>query len=221
MNKENYTYDLIKRNNRFSVSILSEDTPAKVINKLGFVSGKDHDKWDEFKYEEWNDLPIVKEHAMGHMLCEVQTMVETSTHYVFLAKVVDTLKDDGKKAMTYEYYHNVIKGKAPKKAPTYQSEEKVASANTVSKEIWVCSICGYVYEGDNFEAESDDYVCPICYQPKEVFEKKIIEEEIKMEEKKWVCSVCQYEYDGENFENESEDYVCPICGVPKLMFEEK
>ncbi len=33
---------------------------------------------------------------------------------------------------------------------------------------WRCSVCGYVYEGDELP---DDFVCPVCQQPAEVFEK--------------------------------------------------
>ncbi len=33
---------------------------------------------------------------------------------------------------------------------------------------YVCSICGYVYEGD-IENEPDDYTCPLCGMPKAVF----------------------------------------------------
>ena len=218
MNKENYTYELIRNNNKFSVSILSEKTNPIVISKLGFVSGKDNDKWSDFAFEEMDGLPIVKENAVGHMICEVVSMQETSTHFVILAKVVNTKKDSKEKAMTYVYYHDVIKGKAPKKAPTYQEEVKAES-----KDMWVCSVCGYVYDGEDFEKESEDYTCPICHVPKSMFDKKEAKkEEVKMENKDvWVCSVCGYVYDGDDFENESEDYVCPICGVPKLMFEKK
>lgn len=43
----------------------------------------------------------------------------------------------------------------------------------MSEEVkWVCSICGYVYDGPDFEAEADDYVCPLCKVPKEMFEQK-------------------------------------------------
>lgn len=165
MNKDNYTYELIKRNNQFSVSILSEATNPEVINKLGFVSGKDNDKWNGFAYDHMDGLPIVKENTLGHMICEVQSMVETTTHFVILAKVINAAKDSKGTAMTYAYYHNVIKGKAPKKAPTYQEESEV-------KDVWVCSVCGYIYDGPNFEAEPDTYECPICHVPKMMFEKK-------------------------------------------------
>ena len=38
---------------------------------------------------------------------------------------------------------------------------------------WVCSVCGYVYDGETpFEELPDDWKCPVCKQPKAVFEKK-------------------------------------------------
>ena len=38
---------------------------------------------------------------------------------------------------------------------------------------YVCSVCYYEYEGETpFEELPEDYVCPICGQPKEVFEKQ-------------------------------------------------
>lgn len=55
--------------------------------------------------------------------------------------------------MTYAYYHNIIKGKALKNAPTYREE--------VTNDKWVCSLCGYVYDGDDVESEPDTYKRPI------------------------------------------------------------
>ena len=46
INKNNYTWELVQKNGRFSVSILSEKTRKEVIQKLGFVSGKDHGNKD-------------------------------------------------------------------------------------------------------------------------------------------------------------------------------
>jgi rubredoxin len=40
-----------------------------------------------------------------------------------------------------------------------------------SEKKWVCSVCGYEYDGDApFESLTDDYECPTCGQPKSVFE---------------------------------------------------
>ena len=34
--------------------------------------------------------------------------------------------------------------------------------------VYVCSVCGFVYEGD-LDAEPDDYKCPLCGCAKGVF----------------------------------------------------
>lgn len=165
MNKENYTYDLINKNKRFSVSILSEESDPGIISNLGFVSGKDNDKWENISKDHFNGLPIASDNANGWLECEMLKQMDADTHYVILAKVVDTRKGIAAKPMTYNYYHNVIKGKAPKKASTYRPEEEKQS----DQKHWTCTICGYVYEGDDFETLPADWVCPICKQGKDKF----------------------------------------------------
>ncbi|MBR1904263.1 MAG: rubrerythrin [Alphaproteobacteria bacterium] len=39
------------------------------------------------------------------------------------------------------------------------------------KKRYVCSICGFEYEGD-MDSEPNDYTCPICGMPKSVFKQK-------------------------------------------------
>ena len=60
--------------------------------------------------------------------------------------------------MTYDYYHRVVKGKAPKNAPTYRGEEEEKA--TSGKRKFRCDICGYEVESDG--PLPADYVCPIC-----------------------------------------------------------
>ena len=66
--------------------------------------------------------------------------------------------------MTYKYYHEVIKGKAPKTALTYIEEKNTGGENGMKK--YQCTICGYVYdeevEGTKFEDLPEDWVCPLC-----------------------------------------------------------
>ena len=172
MNKNNYTYEAIKKTGRFTVSILTEKTAPNVIAKLGFCSGRDTDKFDgkDFAWKEMGGLPVVKDNCAGHLVAEVLSMTEVETHYIILARVKDAQPCTNFEPMTYKYYHEVIKGSAPKNAPTYQAPVK-QEVITGSKEKWVCSICGYVYEGD-LTKESADWVCPICKQPKSKFVKQ-------------------------------------------------
>ncbi len=166
MNKKNFTCEAIKKTGRFAVSILSEHTSQNVIAKLGFTSGRDTDKFagNVFDWEKMKGMPIVKENAAGWILLDVIAMYEVDTHYIIVAKVTDAKAGADYTPMTYKYYHDVIKGKAPKNAPTYQEEKP-------KENVWVCSVCGYVYEGD-LTKEPEDYKCPICKQPKSVFVKQ-------------------------------------------------
>ena len=85
--------------------------------------------------------------------------------------MVDTVKGDGI-PMTYDYYHRVIKGNAPKNAPTYVAEEEKPktekqTAATTGKKKYKCQVCGYEVEVDG--ELPDDFKCPLCKQPKEKF----------------------------------------------------
>ena len=48
---------------------------------------------------------------------------------------------------------------------------EVESESSAQKKVYVCSICGYEYEGD-INSEPDDWTCPLCGQPKSVFKEK-------------------------------------------------
>ena len=165
VNKNNYTYGVIDKTKRFSVSVLSEQTPASVIGALGYASGKDTNKFANINYRVEKGLPLLNANCSGYFTCEVESIVDCGTHGIVLATVTDVYKGSDDVPMTYKYFHEVIKGKAPKNAPTYQAE------TPKPKEQYVCKICGYVYDGD-ITKEPDDYVCPICSAPKTLFEKK-------------------------------------------------
>ena len=53
---------------------------------------------------------------------------------------------DSDETVTYDYYRSRIKPAPPKLAPA-------------EKATWVCSVCGYVYEGETLPA---DFICPPC-----------------------------------------------------------
>ena len=166
INHSNYTNECIKRGGRFAISVLSEQSDPQIIGTFGFQSGRTVNKFDSVPFEVKGYMPVVKD-SCSYIACEVIDTMETETHTVFLGKVtdMDTMKDGT--PMTYAYYHNVVKGKSPKTAPTYVPEEETG------KDKYVCSICGYIYDGEvPFEELPEDYKCPICKQPKSVFKKE-------------------------------------------------
>ncbi len=168
MNHDNYTNSCIRKAGKFAVSILSVDSDPSLIGTFGFQSGKDVDKFSAVPYEMKEGLPVIPD-SCGYMVFQVLGETETSSHTIFLGELLDGDTYGTAEAMTYAYYHKVVKGKSPKNAPTYIPEEEKASE---TKTVWKCSVCGYEYDGDvPFEELPEDYKCPICGQPKEVFHK--------------------------------------------------
>ncbi|MDE6126224.1 MAG: flavin reductase [Muribaculaceae bacterium] len=157
LNKCNYTLEAIRENKRFSVSILAEDSDPAVIGKFGFFSSRDTDKYADFGFEVKDFVPYVKGRFAGRLILEAERFVDCGTHVVVLARLIDTVEGSGT-PMTYAYYHNVIKGKAPKSAPTYRADEDAPQPS--GKRRYECDICHYIVEVDG--ELPDDFVCPVC-----------------------------------------------------------
>ena len=118
LNKDSYTSEVIERNKKYAINILSEDTPKEVIMRLGFASGRDRDKMDRIDYKLRDGLPVINENCSGFMIFELVSKTRVDTHDIIIGKLIDGCRNEFT-PMTYKYYHEVIKGKAPKSAPTY------------------------------------------------------------------------------------------------------
>ena len=162
MNHDNYTHQCISKTGYFAVSILSEQTNPKLIGTFGFRSGKDMDKFAGVDYQMVEGLPVISD-ACGYLVCRVIDTMDTPTHTVFLGEVVECDVLEDAPAMTYAYYHQVIKGKSPKNAPTY-IEKKPAPVKTK----YVCEICGYEHVADSLP---EDFRCPVCGVDASLFKK--------------------------------------------------
>lgn len=161
INKDNYTNRCIADCGHFAVSVLSEKSDPAIIGAFGFRSGKDTDKFDGMPYAVKDAMPVITD-GCAYIACKVIGSMDSPTHTVFLGEVIGAEVLGSDPPMTYAYYHTVIKGKTAKNAPTYQPEEETPTGK------YVCSVCGYVYEGD-FGALPENWTCPICGQPKSVF----------------------------------------------------
>ena len=167
MNHDNFTNACIKNSGMFAVSILSEQSDPGIIGRFGFQSGKNTDKFDGIPHLVRSGLPIISD-ACGYIVCKVQNQLEASTHTIFLGEVIDADFLQDAPPMTYAYYHNVIKGKSPKNAPTYLPEDDAPDKAQNPK--YVCSICKYVYDGAiPFADLPDNYRCPVCGASKDKF----------------------------------------------------
>ncbi len=167
INHDNYTNSCVKKSGKFAVSILKEDSDAKIIGEFGFKTSRDTDKFKNINYNMVDDLAVIND-SCGYLICEVIDQMETNTHTVFLAEITnaDGYTDDN--PMTYKYYHEKLKGTSPKNAPTYQEESKTEDVPEKKVQRWRCKICGYIYEGEELPS---DFICPICGRPASEFER--------------------------------------------------
>ncbi|HZD60699.1 MAG TPA: flavin reductase [Anaerolineae bacterium] len=181
INKQNLTHEYIEESGVFTASILTKETPMTYIGHFGFKSGREFDKFKDIKHKIGvTGAPIALEHTIGYLEAEVINNMDTGSHTLFVGRVVDAETITNEEPMTYAYYHEVKRGKAPKAAPTYIKEE---SQEAVKLDKYECAVCGYVYnpeEGDPdagikpgtpFEELPDDWVCPVCGATKDQFEK--------------------------------------------------
>ena len=155
VNKDNYTTKMIEKTKVFNVSILDKSVSFDLIKNFGFASGKDVNKFENFndyKLAE-NGVVYITKHTNSYLSAKVVSQTDVGTHITFVADVTEDVVLSQTESVTYDYYLKNIKPKP---------EEK-------TKNSYVCSICGYVYEGEELPK---DFICPICKHGVEVFEKK-------------------------------------------------
>lgn len=164
MMKSNLTTQLIKRKGSLALSVLSLDCPLETIANFGLKSGRDSDKFSGFEPKtDQNGNPFLSENTLAHMALNVESMLDLGSHCLFICSVAEAEKIIQGQPMTYADYR-VLK-----------SGGTVGKPSAKTKKQWVCTVCHYVYDGEiPFEELPEDWVCPVCGEPKSVF----VEEEI-------------------------------------------
>jgi flavin reductase (DIM6/NTAB) family NADH-FMN oxidoreductase RutF/rubredoxin len=189
INKQNLTHEYIEASRIFAASILSTEASMQFIGHFGFRSGRDIDKFDSISFKVGsNGCPVVLDYALGYIEADVVEALDVGTHTIFVGRVADAeIVDSESEPMTYAYYQQARKGKAPKTAPTYIAEENPIVEETRKEagnmDKYECTLCGWVYDpeqgdpdsgidpGIPFENLPDDWVCPVCGAGKDQFKK--------------------------------------------------
>jgi len=195
ISKENLTHEYITNSGFFAASVLAEDAPMKFIGMFGFRSGRDVNKFEKASYKKGvTACPIVLENTTGYVEAEVINAIDVGSHTLFIGKTIACQQfNNGKIAMTYNYYRDVKGGRTPRTAATYQeikkplikSSEKqktIVSKGDKAMQKYKCLMCGYIYDpakgdpdndikpGTAFEDLPDTWVCPECGAAKDEFE---------------------------------------------------
>ncbi len=185
--KNNYTAAMIQQSCVFGVSALKKECRAEIIGTFGYKSGRDIEKFSGFQYRKGNTgTPLLIEDVLAWFECEVEQTIDVGTHLLFIGKILDSdLLDSSGEPLTYSYYREVKKGKAPKNAPTFIDPDKyLQKTDEAVFTKYYCTACGYVYDpaigdpdhgipaGTRFEDLPDNWVCPVCGTEKADFAKK-------------------------------------------------
>ncbi|MBR3418927.1 MAG: flavin reductase [Oscillospiraceae bacterium] len=144
INKENYSHHVIKQTGIMNVNCLSVDAPFKVFENFGFQSGRNADKFADCQPVRTDNGLVMLPHYINAMLSlKVEQYIDLGTHGMFICEVTEARVISDAETMTYTYYQEKVKPKP----------------QTEGKKGWVCTICGYVYEGEELP---EDFVCPLC-----------------------------------------------------------
>ena len=153
--KTNNTNKLMKENNKFAISILSKEVEPVIIKTFGFNSSRDINKFENIKTTEIEEINIIN-NSIGYMICEKIDSIENDTHTLFIGKIIEADQYEDKEPMSYGYYQE-------------HKEELLKVTTEEGKTAWICTICGYIYYGEDLP---EDFQCPICGVGKEYFKKK-------------------------------------------------
>ena len=159
VNKANFTHDMVMETKRANISVISEAADFELFKHFGFQSGRDVDKFADFrdcKYAD-NGIPYITRGTNAYFSIDVKQTVDLGSHTLFIGvpTAMEVLADTA--SATYAYYQSEIKPKP----------EKVGETKT-GQTVWRCRICGYEYVGEEMP---DDFLCPLCNHPKADFEK--------------------------------------------------
>ena len=151
--KQNKTHEMLVSTGVFNLSPITTEANFALFQRFGMQSGRGTDKFAGFPHvaRSANGLTYLTHMANAFISCKVVDTMDLGTHTLFIAEVTDGQVLSEGWACSYAYYQADIKPKPVK---------------TV-KRSWVCSICGYVYEGDELP---DDFLCPLCNHGKEDFQ---------------------------------------------------
>ncbi|MFA6142914.1 MAG: flavin reductase family protein [Candidatus Omnitrophota bacterium] len=124
INKNNLTHEYIESSRRFTISVLSEETPLQFIGKFGFKTGRREDKFKDVNFKKLESgCPVILDNSICYLEAKVTGKLDCGTHTLFLGELTESEMVKPGKPMTYEYYHLVKKGKTPRAAPTFINGE--------------------------------------------------------------------------------------------------
>ena len=165
--KANHSNELLSQNDRFALSVLGQDVDPNLIQTFGFRSARDINKYTDIKMTEVEGVKVIDD-TLGYMVFEKIDAIENDSHVIYIGKLIaEKLEQPDAEPMSYDYYRE--HKDALTEAKTESKDDLTKVKTEQNKTAWVCTVCGYVYYGDEVP---DDYICPLCGLGKSYFKKK-------------------------------------------------
>ena len=160
VNKANDTHDMIMRTGEFTVSVISQRASFDLFKHFGFQTGREVNKFADFTACDrgQNGIYYITEGTNAYISATVEQTIDLGSHTMFIAAVEDMEVLADEPSASYAYYQSSIKP---------QPEAKPSQGKTA----WRCTVCGYIYEGEELPP---DFICPLCKHPASDFEKVIV-----------------------------------------------
>ena len=153
LNKANYTAEVVCKTGVMNICTLTEQTPFQEFKHFGFQSGRNVDKFAEYKHYDIaaNGVAYLTKYANAFLSLKVFSTVDMGSHWMFICDITESAVLGTDETMTYSFYQKNVKPRP---------EEQ--------KKGWVCDVCGYIYEGEELP---EDFICPLCKHPASDFSK--------------------------------------------------
>lgn len=153
--KKNYTNELLKKNTRFALSVLSKSVNPNIIKTFGLNSMRDINKFENIETTTIEDVRVIND-SLGYMIAEIIDSIDNDTHTLFIGKLIEADVFKEEEPMSYAYYQ--------------ENKEDLLKITTENNQTaWICTVCGYIYYGDNLR---EGFKCPVCGVDKDQFKKK-------------------------------------------------
>lgn len=153
--KKNRTNELMHGNSKFALSVLGEQGAGELIKQFGFQSSRDVNKFEGVAVTEVEGVKTLND-TLGYLVFEKVDAIENETHTLFIGRMIAGSVLNDEVPMSYGYYRE-------------HKEELLRVKTEKGQTAWVCTVCGYVYYGEELP---EGYECPICSVDASLFVKK-------------------------------------------------
>ena len=153
--KKNNTNLLLRNNKKFAISVLGKATDGNIIKTFGFNSMKKINKFNQVDTKKIEGLEVIN-NSLGYIICEIVDYIDNDTHTLFIGKIIEADLEKDEEPMTYLYYQ--------------KNKDEILKVKTANnKTAWICTICGFIYYGEEIP---DDFKCPVCGVDKTLFKRQ-------------------------------------------------